>query len=84
METVKISEYIMEVTIEKPVEFITTKHERGFIEQQIINIQKQKDDYDALRDAEIAECIEILAEMDKLGVVSKPIEDIETIKQIIK
>lgn len=84
METVKISEYIMEVTIEKPVEFITTKHERGFIEQQIKNIQKQKDDYDALRDAEIAECIEILAEMDKLGVVSKPIEDIETIKQIIK
>jgi hypothetical protein len=74
METVKISEHVMEVTIAKPVELVTTRHERGFIEQQIINIQKQKDAYDALRDAEIAECLQILTEMDKLGIVTKPIE----------
>jgi hypothetical protein len=74
METVKISEHVMEVTIAKPVEFVTTRHERGFIEQQIINIQKQKDTYDALRDAELAECQEILSEMNKLGIVSKPVE----------
>jgi hypothetical protein len=74
MSTKKISDYEMEITKETPAEFVTTKHERGFIEQQIKNIQKQKDDYDTLRDAEIAECIEILKEMDKLGVVTKPVE----------
>jgi len=64
----------MEVTITKPVEFVTTRHERGFIEKQIINIQAQKDAYDALRDAEIAECLQILTEMDKLGIVIKSVE----------
>ena len=60
------------MTIEKPVEFVTTRHERGFIEKQIINIQAQKDIYDALRDAEIVKCRAILIEMDKLGIVTKP------------
>jgi len=77
METVKLSEYVMEVTITKPVEFVTTRHERGFIEKQIINIQAQKDAYDALRDAEIAECQAILAAMDVLGIVTKLVEPLK-------
>jgi hypothetical protein len=74
METVKISDHEIEVTKEKPVESVTTNYERGFIEQQIINIQKHKDDFDALRDAELAECREILVEMDKMGIIVKPVE----------
>jgi len=77
METAKISDYEIEITKEKPVESVTTKYERGFIEQQIKNIQKQRDDDDALRDAEIAECVAILKEMDKLGIIEKLAEEIK-------
>ena len=71
----KISETELEVT--KPIpapEVITTKYERSFIEQQIIQIQKSKDEFDILRDKELDECNKILVEMDKQGIISKPIE----------
>jgi hypothetical protein len=83
MVTTKISDYEIEVIKEKLAEFVTTKHERGFIEQQIINIRKQRDVYDALRDAEIAECLEILSEMDKLGIVTKPVEVKEELEALV-
>jgi hypothetical protein len=50
---------------------ITTECKRVFIEQQIVDITAQKKAYDDLRDAEIAECVAILKEMDKLGIESK-------------
>lgn len=80
METQKIDEYTIEVT--KPVEVSTQEvvtYDRGFIENQIISIKKSKDDFNALRDAELAECNSILAEMDKLNIVVKPIEEAEII-----
>ena len=74
--TKKIDSFTLEVTKEIPApEVIKTTYERSFIEQQIINIQKQKDDFDALRDKELAECQGILKAMDKLKIVVKPMEE---------
>lgn len=71
----KLSETELEVTKPAPIiEPIVTKYERSFIEQQIIQIQKSKDEFDAQRDVELAECQAILEEMDKQGVIAKPVE----------
>ena len=73
METTKIDSYTIEITKPIPVvEKEVVTYNRTFIENQIIAIQKSKDDFDALRDAELAECNQILAEMDKLNIVVKP------------
>ena len=72
----KISEFELEVTKEVTnPEPITTKYDRSFIEQQIKNIQEQKDSFNAQRDAEIAECNEILSKMDEMNIVVK--EEVE-------
>jgi len=71
----KISETELEVTKSTPiVEPTVTKYERSFIENQIIQIQKSKDEFDALRDTEIKECKNILVAMDAVGIISNPIE----------
>ncbi len=80
METIKISDSEVEVTKTKPEEVVKTKYERGFIEEQIVQIQKSKDEFCALRDAELAECYAIRDEMDKLLVVTK--EEREAIKVV--
>lgn len=76
MEIKKISEHEIEVTKQAPIqEPIITKYERSFIEEQIITITKDKDDYVAKRNAELLECQNILAEMDKLNIVVKVVEE---------
>ena len=82
MDTVKISQHIMEAIIEKPAELVTSRYERGFIEKQIVSIQKQKDDYIAARDAELAECAALLVEMDKLGITPSPDTAVLPVQQI--
>lgn len=68
----KVSDYEIEITKEVPTpEPIKTKYERSFIENQIITITEDRDKYVASRDAEILECQNILAEMDKLNIVTK-------------
>ena len=47
---------------------------RAFLEQQKKDIQTQKDAYDALRDIELAEVNEMLAECDKLSITTNPTE----------
>ena len=64
----KISDTEIEMEKITPEVRTTVKYERGFIESQIKAIQASKDAYDAQRDAEIAECNSILAEMDLLGI----------------
>lgn len=66
----KISESVIEISKVVPETTTTVQYKRGFIEQQIKNIQKQKDDFDAQRDIEIAECQDILSKMDALGIVA--------------
>jgi hypothetical protein len=76
METyTKISEFEIEIT--KPVEVVEVvknTYKRDFIESQIEKITKDKEDYIAKRDAELVECNQILSEMDKLNIITKPIE----------
>ena len=75
MTASKIDDFTLEVT-KQPItpEPVITKYERSFIEQQIKNIQSQKDEFDSMRDRELKECNDILAAMDKLSIISKPIE----------
>lgn len=77
MDAIKIDDNTLEVTKQEPTPAPTvTKYERSFIEQQIKNIQAQKDRDNALRDAELKECQNILDEMDKQGVVAKQKENV--------
>jgi len=77
METIKISDTEIEVSKTIPEIVVTQKYERGFIEEQIVQITKQRDEYVAQREAELAECESILAEMDKLDIVKKEVVDNE-------
>jgi hypothetical protein len=68
----KIDNYTIEVTKQLPTpKPAITNYDRKFIEQQIINIQAQKDGYDAERDKELDECNAILNEMIKLRITKK-------------
>ena len=78
MEYIKISETSLEVTREiiTPTRTEKQTYERSFIESQIENITKQRDALIAIKEAELKECTDILAEMDKLEIKSKPVESI--------
>jgi len=65
---VKVSDSVIIMEKVTPEVRTTVTYERGFIEKQILNIQSQKDAYDAQRDAEIKECQDILKAMDDLGI----------------
>ena len=80
METTKISNYEIEVTKIEPAIESKTKYERSFIENQIKNIQAQKDRDNTLRDAELQECADILSVMDEHGIIVKPIEEIKPVE----
>jgi ABC-type transport system substrate-binding protein len=69
----KVDDYTLQITTQPPTpEPIVQTYDRTFIENQIISIQKQKDDFDALRDAEIAQCQDILAQMDTQNIIARP------------
>jgi hypothetical protein len=74
MDVVKISDYEVEVSDTEPAKVRVCRHQREFIEQQLLKIQAQKAVYDALQDAAILECQNIIAEMDRLGILLKPKE----------
>lgn len=77
MDTKKISEFEIEIAkTPEVIDAVKNVYERGFIESQIVRITKDKEDYVTKRDAEIAECNQILAEMDKLNIVIKPVEEV--------
>lgn len=66
MQTEKINEQTIRIT--------TTTANDYDVESLVVRrrtIQRQKDEYDAQRDAEIAEVDELLAECEKLGIVDK-------------
>ena len=73
METKKLSSTRLEVTKEiiTPIKVETHTYERKFIEDQIKVITESRDEQIALKEAELKECQDILAEMDKKGIVLK-------------
>jgi len=69
---VKVNETTVEVTKQAAIPApVKVKYERAFIEEQIIQITKQRDEMIAAKQKELDECKAILAEMDKLGVKGK-------------
>jgi hypothetical protein len=68
----KIDDYTLEFISEK-IETISNKYERSFIENQIVAITEQRDEMIALKEAELKECEDILAVMEKEGIIAKPI-----------
>ena len=74
---VKVSDTEIEVTKQDPAPApVTNKYDYDFLIQQRKDIQKQKDDYDALRDAELLEVNTLISEADKLGITSaKTVEE---------
>jgi hypothetical protein len=85
IQTSKIDKNTLGVIETKPIEVLPLKtYDYSFLKNQLISIQKQKDDYDALRDAEIVEVQNLLNEADKLGIVEKVEPTLEPIiKEII-
>jgi hypothetical protein len=73
MEYTKISPTQIEVTKEiiTPVKVETQTYERKFIEDQIKAITESRDEQIALKEAELKECTDILAEMDLKGIIIK-------------
>ena len=68
MTSKKINDTTIEITKTEPAKDVVNTYERKFIEDQIIAITKQRDDMIALKEAELKEVQDILAEMDKLGI----------------
>lgn len=66
----KISNTTIEITKEiiTPTRTEKQTYERKFIEDQIVAITAQRDAMIALKEAELKECTDILAEIDKLGI----------------
>ncbi len=79
MEVTKLSATSVEVTREAPAPVVPPKerYERKFIEDQIIAITASRDEMIAAKERELKECTDILAEMDKLGIVVKEVKPIE-------
>jgi len=73
METKKLSATQLEVTKEiiTPVKVETQTYERKFIEDQIKAITESRDEMIAMKEAELKECTDILAQMDLKGIVLK-------------
>jgi predicted lactoylglutathione lyase len=82
MQYTKISATSLEVTKEiiTPVKTETQTYERKFIEDQIKAITAQRDELIAIKEAELKECQDILAEMNKLGIKVEEVKPLEVIK----
>jgi hypothetical protein len=75
MDARKVSDTSIEITKQAPQpEPTKIVYERSFIDSQILAVLAQKQSYDDARDAELTELYGIRDEMDKAGIVSKPVE----------
>ena len=78
MQTKKIDENTIEITKTiEPEPIVTTQtYQLDFLLSQKISIQKQKDDFDSLRDAELAQVNSLIDECNKLGIVEPTQPDV--------
>ena len=84
IEVKKLDDYTLEVTTTPPApDPVVQTYDRGFLEQQLKDIQKQKDDFDAERDTEIAQVQKLLDLCDQQGVITKPIEQPAPVEKIV-
>ena len=75
----KIDDNTLQVITPQPQpEPVVATYDRTFIENQLVAIQAQLDDYTSARQAELDECNNILSEMDAQGIVAKPIDVVQT------
>ena len=64
----KIDDNTLSVDQVMPETTITQTYSLDFLNQQLIDIQKQKDDFDAERDAELAEVQGLIDQANQLGL----------------
>lgn len=76
MASLKLSDSSIQLEKIIPQEVKSVSYERTFIEQQIKNITFQRNEMIAAKEAELAECQAILAEMDKVGVLTEGVVDV--------
>lgn len=76
MQAKKLDDFTLQV-VSTPVipDPITKTYDRGFLENQLVEIQKQLDDYTSARQAELDEVNTLLALCDEQGIVVKPVEE---------
>jgi len=74
LKAVKVSETCLEVTKTIPEVDVKTRHERAAVEQQLKEIEAQREYANIRFDEQAAEVQAILDEMDKQGVVLKEAE----------
>ena len=67
----KIGETTLKVTKPVTTEVVENTYDLDFLNQQLIDIQKSKDDFDALRDRELEEVKNLIAQCEQLGIRSK-------------
>jgi hypothetical protein len=74
MEGVKIDDNTMEFDKPVTITYPKVRFERGYLEKQRLDIIAQRDEMIAAKERELAEVDGYLAEMDKAGIVAKPVE----------
>lgn len=72
---IKIDDNTISAEVTIPAKVETRRYDYGFLKQQRLTIQADKDRYDALRDAELLEVDTLIAEADKLGVGVPKVEE---------
>ncbi len=73
MDVKQIDANTIEVTVTAQPVTTTVQYDYGFLKQQRVDIQAQKDRDNAARDAELAEVDALIAQADKLGVIARPV-----------
>lgn len=77
IEVSKIDDNTLGVIETKPAEILSIVHyDYTFLKEQLVRIQAQKDRDNALRDAEIVNIVNLLAEADKLGIVAATADNV--------
>ena len=71
-QATKLDDFTLEVTTTPEVTPVVQTYDRGFLEQQKLDIQKSKDDFDSLRDAELAQVQALLDLCDQNNIIVKP------------
>jgi hypothetical protein len=76
MEGTKIDDNTMEFDKPVTITYPKVRFERGYLEKQRLDIIAQRDEMIAAKERELAEVDGYLAEMDKAGIVAKPVEPV--------
>lgn len=62
---------------------VVQNYDYDFLKRQLVQIQKQKDEDNAKRDAEIQEVMDLISQADSLGVIAR-VDKIESVADAIE